>query len=186
MRKLIVQMMVSIDGYFEGTRGELDWHVVDSEFNDFAIENLKKIDTLVFGRLTYQLMAGYWPSKDALADDPIVAGFMNRMAKVVFSESLDKVEWSNSRLVKSDPAAEIKRLKKLPGNEIAIFGSSLLTAGLIDQNLIDEYRIMVNPVLLGDGNSLFKGIKIRLKLKLVNTQIFKSGNVLLCYHPIDS
>ena len=183
MRKLIIQQMVSVDGYFEGPNNELDWHVVDGEFNDFAIDALKKIDTLIFGRITYNLMANYWPSPAAVNDDPVVANFMNKISKIVFSKTLEKLEWENCRLVKTDPVEEVKRLKSQKGKEIAIFGSSHLALPLIENNLIDEYRIIVNPVILGRGISLFAGTSKSSKLKLVESRIFNSGNVLLIYTP---
>ncbi|MFA5105341.1 MAG: dihydrofolate reductase family protein [Candidatus Micrarchaeia archaeon] len=183
MRKVIFQMMVSLDGYFEGPNHELDWHgpVVDAEYNEYAAEFLDSIDTLVFGRVTYQLMAGYWPSKEALKDDPVIAAKMNSLKKVVFSRTLDNAEWENSRLAKDNPAAEVWKLKNLPGKDIAIFGSSDLSLELIDAGLIDEYRIMVNPIVLGAGKPLFRGIKKRLGLELFKTRIMKSGLAILYY-----
>src|SRR5436190_1250490 len=102
MRKVIVSNMVSLDGFFAGLNGELDWHVVEDEFNQYAVNLLNSVDTILFGRLTYQLMAAYWPIPAAITDDPLVAQKMNTLSKVVFSKTLDKVEWNNSRLVKSD------------------------------------------------------------------------------------
>src|SRR6266536_5768477 len=99
MKKIIVQNMVSIDGYYEGPNHEIDWHNVDAEFNDAAIKNLNSVDTLLFGRKTYQLMESYWPTEQALKDDPVIAGKMNSFAKIVVSKTLDKAEWNNSRLI---------------------------------------------------------------------------------------
>lgn len=183
MRKVIFQMMISIDGYFEGPNRELDWHNVDNEFNEYAIATLNKIDTLLFGRVTYQLMASYWPSAEASNDDPIIAAKMNSLAKVVFSGSLASVEWNNSRLVKDNFAGEVARLKNQPGKDMAIFGSSDLALSLIEAGLIDEFRIFISPVTLGSGKSLFQGMNHRLKLKLIESRQFNSGNVLLCYRP---
>ena len=183
MKKLILQMMVSVDGYFEGPSRELDWHNVDAEFNDLAISFLDTVDTLLFGRVTYELMAGYWPTEHAIKDDPIVAGKMNALHKVVVSRTLKKVEWNNSTLVKGDLIEEVRRLKQQPGKDIAIFGSSDVAVPLVHQDLLDEFRIMVNPVILGRGKSLLSGLKSRQKLKLVESQAFRSGNVLLSYRP---
>ncbi len=173
--------MISVDGYFEGPNREIDWHNVDNEFNEYAIATLNSLDTLLFGRVTYQLMAGYWPSTEATKDDPIVAAKMNSLAKVVFSKTLASVEWNNSRLVKDNFAQEVARLKNMPGKDMAIFGSSDLALNLIDAGLIDEFRIMVNPIILGKGKSLFQGMNHRLKLKLIESRQFNSGNVLLIY-----
>jgi dihydrofolate reductase len=183
MRKLFLFMMVSLDGFFEGPNHELDWHNVDAEFNEFAAGQLNEVDILLFGRRTYQLMAGYWPTQLARENDPVVAEKMNNLPKIVFSKTLEKAEWNNSRLVKENIAEEIMKLKLQPGKDVAIFGSSNLCVSLIQLSLIDELRIMINPVVLGKGNPLFGGIKDKLNLKLLKTKIFRSGNVLLYYQP---
>jgi dihydrofolate reductase len=183
MRKLFSFNMVTLDGYFEGPNHEIDWHNVDGEFNEFAIEQTGAVDTLLFGRVTYQLMASYWPTPDAIKNDPVVAGLMNRLPKIVFSRTLEKAEWNNTRLVKDQIAEEISKLKQQPGKDLALFGSANLMSTLMQLDLIDEHRIMVNPVLLGSGNPLFKGAKDRLNLKLIKTKVFGNGNVLLCYQP---
>ena len=175
--------MVSLDGYFEGPNREIDWHNVDGEFNDFAIEQLNSAGGLIFGRITYELMAGYWRSKEATTNDPIVAAKMNSIPKIVFSKTLEKADWNNTRLVKGDANDEIKRLKEESGKDIYIFGSSGLSTTFIQHNLIDEIRVIVNPVILGKGRPLFEGLKKYHKLKLIKTRTFKSGNVLLCYEP---
>ena len=186
MRKLFSFNMVTLDGFFEGPNGEIDWHNVDTEdgeFNEFAIEQLGSIDTLLFGRVTYQLMASYWPTPAAIEGDPIVADLMNRLPKVVVSRTLEKAEWNNTRLVKDHIAEEILKLKQQPGKDIALFGSATLMSTLMQMDLIDEHRIMVNPVILGSGTPLFKETKDRQSLKLVRSRTFRSGNVLLCYQP---
>jgi len=183
MRKVIFQNMVSLDGYFEGPNHELDWHLVGSEFNDYAADLLDSVDTLLFGRVTYQLMAGYWPSPAALTDDPVIAAKMNSLQKVVFSRTLSKTEWSNTRLATEDPVNEIRRLKQRPGRDMAIFGSSDLTVSLMSSGLVDEYRIFIAPVFLGGGKTLLRGLHERLNLHLIWSRIFKSGLVLLCYKP---
>ncbi len=183
MRKIIFQMMVSLDGYFEGPDKELDWHLVDDEFNDYASDLLNSVDTLLFGRVTYQLMESYWPTPTAKTNDPTIAEKMNSLPKIVFSKTLAKAEWNNTRLVKENAAEEISKLKRLPGKDMAIFGSSDLAVSLMPSGLIDEYRIFVNPVVLGGGKPLLKGLKGRLNLALVRTRTFKSGLVLLSYKP---
>ena len=183
MRKIILFNLVTLDGFFEGLNGEIDWHNVDEEFNAFAIDQLNSADGLLFGRVTYQLMASYWPTPAATTDDPIVANKMNTMSKIVFSKTLEKVEWNNTRLVKEHAAEEISKLKQQPGRDLFLFGSATLAATLIQNGLIDEYRIMVNPVILGSGRPLFKGIQEKLNLKLLKTKTFQNGNVLLYYQP---
>jgi dihydrofolate reductase len=176
--------MVTVDGFFEGSNHELDWHNVDGEFNEFAIEQTGKVDVLLFGRVTYQMMASYWPTPSAIANDPIVAGQMNRVPKIVFSRTLEKAEWNNTRLIKDHIAEEILKLKQQPGKDLALFGSANLMSTLMQLDLIDEHRIMVNPVILGSGNPLFKKTKDKLNLKLIKTRTFGNGNVLLCYQPV--
>ncbi len=183
MRKVFLFMMVSLDGYFEGPDHDISWHNVDAEFNEFAIQQLGEIDTLLFGRRTYELMASYWPTEAALSDDPVVAGLMNNASKLVFSRTLQKVEWNNSRLANPDTIQEIRHQKNLPGKDLAIFGSSDLAASLAQNGLIDEFRIMVAPVLLGDGKALLQGIHGLLGLRLIKTKPFNNGNVLLYYEP---
>ena len=183
MRKVIFQMAVSLDGFFEGPGRGISWHgpVVDAEYNRYAEEFLNTIDTLLFGRVTYELMAGYWPSKDALKNDPVIAKKMNSLQKVVFSRTLKSVDWENSRLSVLGAADEVRKLKQQAGKDMAIFGSSDLCLELIENGLIDEYRIMVAPIVLGDGKRLFQGIKKDLKLKLLGTKTMKSGMVMLYY-----
>jgi dihydrofolate reductase len=183
MRKVVFQMMVTLDGFFEGPNREIDWHNVDEEFNEYANDLLSNVDVLLFGRVTYQLMANYWPSVAATTNDPIIADKMNSLSKIAFSKTLEKVEWKNTRLVKEHIAEEISKLKQQPGKDLAIFGSSNLALTFIQMDLIDEYRIIVNPVVLGHGKPLFQGIPDTLNLRLLRTKTFSSGNVLLCYEP---
>lgn len=177
-------MMVTLDGFFEGPNKEIDWHNVDEEFNEYAIDLLNSVDILLFGRVTYELMASYWPTPSATTNDPIVAEKMNSLPKIVFSTTLHKADWNNTRLVKERIAEEILKLKLQSGKDMVIFGSGSIVSTFTQLGLIDEYRIIVNPVVLGNGNPLFKGIHDKLNLKLLRTKTFSSGNVLLCYQPI--
>jgi dihydrofolate reductase len=183
MRKVIFFMLVSLDGFYEGPNHEIDWHNVDEEFNDFANVQLDSVGLLLFGRVTYEMMAAYWPTQAAVGNDPITAGNMNRLPKIVFSRTLSSVAWQNTRLVKKNIEEEISKLKGQPGKDLIIFGSSDLSVDLIQAGLIDEFRIMLNPVVLGHGKSLFNGFQERLDLELIKTRTFKSGNVLLYYIP---
>ena len=181
MRRIFQFNMMTLDGFFAGPAGEIDWHNVDKEFNDFAVEQLKEIGALVFGRITYELMAGYWPKPSAVKNDPIVAERMNNLPKVVFSRTLNNVEWNNARLVKGDAHRELSRLKEGTGKDVAIFGSANLAAGLLEAGLIEELRVMVNPVILGTGMPLFPNADVRRRVKLLSSRTFRSGNVLLRY-----
>ena len=177
-------IMVTLDGYFEGDRPwELEWHRTDEEFNEFAIEQLDTTDCLVFGRATYAGMAQYWPSEEAIKDDPEVARRMNGAPKIVVSRTLEEPEpsWSNTRLVRD--VQDLVALKQQPGKEMLVMGSSVLTTSLMEVGLLDELRIIINPVLIGTGNSLSGSAERRIPLRLLSTREFRSGNVLLTYAP---
>jgi dihydrofolate reductase len=177
MRKVIVSNVASLDGFFETPDKKLDWVVVDAEFNEYAKGLLRTVDTLLFGRATYETMVKHWPTapREELADQ------MNNLAKVVFSKTLQKVEWNNSRLVRNNIQGEVTNLKKQPGKDMVVFGSATVASSLLHAGLVDEYRVILQPVLLGRGNSLFKDITERMQLKLVSARPFGSGVVLLSY-----
>lgn len=181
MRKIIVSNYVSLDGFFAGPKGEIDWFVWDKETAEYSIQQLNSIDTILFGRTTYDLMAGYWPTPEAVKNDPIIAEKMNDLPKVVFSTKLEKVEWKNSRLVKGNIIDSTLKLKKRPGKDMVIFGSGSIVSQFTQHGLIDEYRIFVNPIVLGSGKFQFKDLNERLKLKLLSTKTFQCGVVLLYY-----
>lgn len=176
-------MMISLDGYFEGKDHDLSWHNVDEEFQGFAIQQLKEIDTIIFGKRTYEMMASFWPT-DLAKDDPVTAELMTKTPKIVISHSLEKADWDNTTLIKENVEDELKRLKGQPGKDLAVFGSSNLCVSLIRMGLLDELRIMVNPVVIGEGTTLFEGLDQKLKLKLINSREFKNGNVLLTYQRV--
>jgi dihydrofolate reductase len=184
MRKVLFFMLTSLDGYFEGPGHEIDWHNTDEEFQEFAIEQTGQAGMLLFGRVTYEMMVSYWPTRQAIESDPIVAHLMNTLPKIVFSKTLTKADWQNTRLVKTDFIKEVSALKEQPGKDLCILGSSDLAVSFLEAGLLDEIRILVNPIVLGAGKHLFKGIQDRLKLKLLKTRIFKNGNILLYYQPV--
>ena len=183
MRKIFAFIMTTLDGYYEGPNQEFDFWVIDEEFDEFSVEQLDEVDTLLFGRVTYEGMAAYWPTPAAEQDDPRVAAKMNGLSKIVVSRTLEKAEWANTRLIKDDVSQELRELKQEPGKDIAIFGSSDLTVSLLEMGLVDEVRIMVNPVVLGAGKSVFRTAGERISLKLTKSRPFNSGNVLLYYQP---
>ena len=185
MRKLVVFNSVTLDGYFAGMNGDVSWaHQKDAEWNAFVEENASAGGLLVFGRITYELMTSFWPTPFAAQNYPIVAERMNNLSKVVFSRTLDKASWNNTKLVKGDMAAEIRKMKKEPGEDLVIMGSGSIVSQLAQEGLIDEYQIVVNSVVLGKGRTMFDGIKEKLTLKLTKTRTFGNGNVLLCYEPV--
>ena len=181
VRKIIAQEMMSLDGFFAGPGGELDWFVWDDDLKNYTIRLFDTIDTLLFGRVTYEYMAGYWPTTKE--EDPAITEGMNNLPKFVFSRSLDKTDWNNSVLVKDIVPQEIEKMKRRPGRDMAIFGSGSIVSKFASLGLIDEYRIIVNPVVLGNGKPLFNGFKDRLLLELRETMTFGSGTVLLVYAP---
>jgi dihydrofolate reductase len=183
MRKAYLFMMVSLDGFFEGPDHDISWHNVDEEFDRFAIDQLNETGTILFGRKTYEMMASFWPSDTAKEADPETAERMNTTPKVVFSRTLEKADWQNTTLGRDGVKEAVEDLKRQSGKDIAVFGSSDLSVSLLQMGLLDELRIMVNPVVLGEGKRLFEGIRGRLALTLVNTRTFANGNVLLYHQP---
>jgi dihydrofolate reductase len=186
MRKLIVFNHVTLDGYFVGANGDFSWAHAgndDPEYQAFVAENASGGGQLLFGRNTYELMAGYWPTPAADKHDPAVAAGMNSMSKVVFSRTLQQASWANTRLVNSDMLSEIRKMKAESGPGMAILGSGSIVAQLAQENLIDEYQMMLDPVALGKGRSMFDGMQDKLTLKLVKNRMFRNGKVFLCYAP---
>ena len=185
MRKISAFNFITLNGCFQGPKRDISWHKHGTEENEYAIESLQSGNTLLFGRVTYEMMARYWPTPIAIKNDPIVANGMNNADKIVFSRKLKKVEWNNTRLVKNNVVKEMKKMKQMPGKDMTLLGSGSIVTQLANQGLIDEYQIMIDPVVINNGTPLFKDIKNKLDLKLTMTRTFKSGVVLLCYQPMD-
>lgn len=182
MRKLMVFNQVSLDGFIADAKGDMSWaHKNDAEWNSFVAENASGESEMLFGRITYEMMAGWWPSPQARASAPAVADAMNKAPKVVFSRTLDRATWSNTTLVKDDPAAEVRKLKRAPGPGLLIFGSGTIVSQLAQEGLIDAFQLVVNPIVLGRGTPEFGTVKGNLKVKLTKARPFANGNVLLCY-----
>ena len=187
MRKLIVFNHVSLDGYFTDANGDMSFAqnaIPDAEWDAFVAGNAGGGGTLVFGRITYDLMVSFWPTPFAAEQMPAVAERMNNLPKVVFSRTMDEASWNNTRLVRDDLAGEIRRLKQGDGEDMVIFGSGTIVSQLTQEGLIDEYQIVLDPVALGKGRIIFDGIKEKLPLKLTKTRTFGNGNILLCYEPL--
>ena len=184
MSKVMVFQQVSIDGYFTDANDDMSWaHRQDPEWNAFVAENAKGDAVLLFGRITYEQMAGFWPTRHAIENFPTVAEGMNRLPKVVFSRTMDKASWNNTRLVKDGMAAEVRRLKKESGKDLVLMGSGSIVSQLTQEGLIDEFQLVVNPIVLGKGRSMFDGVKRKVSVKRTHTRTFGNGNVLLCYEP---
>jgi dihydrofolate reductase len=185
MRKLAVFNSMTLDGYFADADGDMSWaHKPDAEWNTFVAGNAKSESTLLFGRITYDMMAGFWPTPQAMRALPAVAERMNRLPKVVFSRTLHQASWQNTTMMKGDLAAAVRALKLAPGPDIVILGSGTIVAQLAQVGLIDHFQIVVNPLVLGKGKSMFAGVTERLALRLTGTRRFGNGNVLLDYEPV--
>lgn len=185
MRQVILLMHVSLDGFVAGPNGEMDWIRFDDELIDDVAALTATADTALFGRVTYEMMAGYWPTA---ADGPTAtkhdidhARWVNPAPKLVFSRTLDKVGWQNSRIVRDNFAEEIAQLKQQPGKNLLMIGSATTAHSFMRLGLIDEYQINVNPVVLGGGLPLFKDIQAPIRLELSNAKAYRSGVVGIHY-----
>lgn len=186
MQKLAVFNSVALDGYFTGKNGDMGWAYAgsdDPEFREFTAGNASGEGTLLFGRKTYEMMASYWPTPAAARNAPQVADGMNRMPKIVFSRTLDRASWDNTRVLKGDLIEEVRRLKERSGEGLVILGSGSLVSQLAPEGLIDEYQMVLTPVVLGEGRTMFETVKKELPLKLTRTRAFRNGKVFLCYEP---
>ncbi len=179
MRKIIVSEMISLDGFFENKNKEPGWHVVSEDLFEYSRELLNEADTILFGRKTYQMMNAFWP--DATNEDAVITHKMNHLNKIVFTKTLKKVSWNNSEIATQNLEEEVLKLKKQTGKDIVIFGSGSIVNELTALSFIDEYRFAVNPVLLGNGNTLFNELKYKIKMKLLKVKTLDSGVVILYY-----
>lgn len=178
MRKISLGMNVSLDGFVAGPDGQLDWifHHMDPAQQQWVVEYLRDVDTIILGRSTYLEQAAAWPSQTSE-----MADLLNRHAKIVFSKTLESLDWNNSRLATRGAAEEIAVLKEQPGKMIYVSGGASIAQSFSRLGLIDEYNLFVHPVVLGAGKRLFASLAQPLDLKLVNTRTFDSGAVLLTY-----
>jgi len=183
MRRVISDLMMSLDGCFEGPKGEIDWFVWDKDMEKYSLDVLQTVDAILLGRVAYQLFASYWPTPAAAAENPAIASLMNRLPKIAFSRTLDKVEWNNSRLVRDNIPEEMAGLKNQPGKDLVMFGGAGIFSAFARLGLIDEYRFRINPLVLGNGRPLFKDMKNRLDLKFLKSETSGSGVVTLFYQP---
>lgn len=184
MRKLAVFNNVTLDGYFSDAGGGVDWahrNDDDAEWNAFVSQNASGGGVLLLGRVTYDLMASWWPTPMAMEAMPVVAERMNNLPKVVFSRTMERATWNNTRLVKGNIAAEVRKMKNEPGPDMTILGSGSIVSQLAGEGLIDDFQIVVNPIVLGRGRTMFEGARKQLMLKLTGTRTFGNGSVLLNY-----
>ena len=184
MPRLAVFNNVTLDGYFTGPKGDLSWaHAgpIDPEFQAFVGENAQGGGALLLGRITYDMMVSYWPTPAAMEQNPAIADHMNRTSKLVVSRTLHQPTWSNTQMLTGDLATEVRKLKEGTGDDITILGSGSIVAQLAQAGLIDEYQLVVNPVALGQGRTMFEGLRKPLSLTLTTSRAFKSGKVVLYY-----
>ena len=197
MRRIVVYNWMTADGYFAGPDGSLDWVKQDKDIDRDAMASRSKFDTVLLGRRTYELMAAFWahalddPSTKGSphGDQPLspdqraMAVFLNDAKKIVFSKSLKKPEWKNTRVMEDIDPGKIEELKRERGDDMILFGSGSVVTRLTEQRLIDEYQFVVCPVILGSGRSMISGSLTRLKLDLKDAKKYSSGNIMLRYTP---
>lgn len=186
MPTLSVFNSLSLDGYFTDSRNDMSWAYAgsdDPEFAQFTARNAGGEGALVFGRVTYQTMAAWWPSPAAAQAMPEVAAGMNRMQKLAFSRTLDRADWQNTTLVKGDVVAEMRRLKAEPGPDMVVLGSGTIVSLLAGAGLVDEYQLVYVPVVLGGGRTLFEGLERPAKLRLLEGRTFRNGKIVARYAP---
>ncbi|NUP05367.1 MAG: dihydrofolate reductase [Polyangiaceae bacterium] len=183
MRRLTSFQFISVDGYYADQQGDTSWHPHDDEGAAYAAEMLASSHTLVFGRVTYEFMASFWPTPMAAEVMPAVAKGMNQADKIVFSRTLKKADWRGATVVSDDAVDAMKRLKQTSGKDLTLLGSGSLLRQFAEHRLIDELQLMVDPLILGRGRSVFEGVSHRLDLKRVKTRNFDNGCVLIVYRP---
>jgi dihydrofolate reductase len=188
MRKVIFQINISLDGFTSGPNGELDWAIVDQEQWKDLFGMYDRLDTVLLGRLNYEGFHGYWP---AVANDPSASvtdrafsRWMDAAPKVVFSHTLKHTDWKNSRLAEGDVASEIARLKQQQGKDMLVMNSTTLAHSLLEHDLIDEFWLAVNPVVIGNGVPLFQDPQPQLTLKLLEAKSYTNGPIFLRYERV--
>jgi dihydrofolate reductase len=183
MRNLMVFNSISIDGYFCDEKNDMSWahRGGDPEFDAFSAQNASGDGMLLFGRVTYEMMSSFWPTPQAQKQYPEVARGMNEMPKVVFSRTLKEASWKNTRVVSGDIIGAVREMKQQPGPNLVVLGSGTIVSQLAQARLVDQYQLVVVPIVLGKGRTLFEGVKEKQNLKLKTSRPFKNGNVVLDY-----
>jgi dihydrofolate reductase len=187
MRKLVVYNQISPDGYFVDHKGDMSWahnSIEDKEWDEFVAGNATGGGVLLFGRITYELMAGFWPTEFAAQSMPVIAERMNNLPKILFSRITEKALWNYTKLIKENMVSEVRNMKNEKGMDMVIMGSGTIVSELTKEGLIDEYQFVVIPVILGRGRTMFEDIKEKVSIELTNSRTFTNGNVFLCYKRI--
>ena len=182
MRKITAFIFTSLNGYYQGTNGNIDWHSNGPEEIEFAQHKLQEGKTLLFGRKTYEMMKNFWVSPMAYELFPNVALRINQAEKIVCSTTLEETEWNNASILNGDAIGQIRTLKESEGENMTLMGSGSLVKQLAEANLIDDYELMIDPVVLGGGQTIFEGINRELQLKLTDARLFRESGMLLLYY----
>jgi len=182
MRKIFLFMNVSLDGFIEGPGHDISGFQ-DGGNEGFSLEGGPEVDTILLGHRTYEMMQSFWPTPQAEQAMPDVAKFMNEKLKLAVSHQPFEPGWKKVSVISADVIAQLKQLKAGPGKAIIIFGSNTLCVSLIQAGLIDEFQLLLNPVVLGAGTSLFAGLPEKAAFRLKGSHTFESGKVLLTYEP---
>ena len=182
MRKINSYTFITLNGYYKGANEDISWHQHGGEESEHATEGLSGDGVLLFGRKTYEMMSSYWPTPAALESTPDIAKGMNNAEKIVFSRTLKEAKWNNTRIIKDNIVEEVKKLKENGNKNMAILGSGSILNLFAENGLIDEYQFMIDPVVIGEGETVLK-CKMK-KLKLTKSKVYKSGVILTYYEPL--
>lgn len=186
MRKLIADIIISLDGFFTSPKNEIDWFGFDEEEWAWSIDINRRVDAMLYGRVTYEEFRQFWPTSEPkkMGVDPRIVQQLNELQKIVFSRSLTDTPWKPTTLVREDPGKAVARLKSEPGKDMVVVGSGTLVPALLRDGLIDEFFIRVRPIILGAGRPIFVDSNSRHPLKLIGAKTFKSGVIGLHYEPL--
>ena len=186
MRKVIIDTIISLDGYYTSPKSEIDWFEFDKEEIEWSKQILRRVDTMLYGRITYQEFSEFWPKASPSTDgfDTEIIGQLNGLQKVVFSHTLQEAKWRPAMLIRENPVEAVAKLKRESGKDMVIVGSGTLVSTLVRSDMIDEYRIRIRPIILGAGKPIFTDDRKRHKLKLISASTFENGVVALHYEPV--
>lgn len=181
MRKLTVFNFITLNGFYKGDHNDTSWHRHGEEEGQYSVEALKDDNILLFGRLTYEMMVSWWPTPMAAEAYPEVAKSMNSAEKIVFSNIIEAPKWNNTKVMSGDIVEKIRQMKQQPGKDLTVLGSGTIVSQFAEAGLVDEFQIMIDPVVIASGTTLFSGIQHDMRLSLTDTKIFKSGTIVLTY-----
>jgi dihydrofolate reductase len=186
MRKVILDTIISLDGYYTTPKSEIDWFEFDKEEIEWSKQILRRVDAMLYGRVTYQEFSEFWPKASPSPEgfDSEIIEQLNGLQKMVFSRTLPEAKWRPAILIGENPVDAVARLKRGPGKDMVIVGSGTLVSALVRGDLIDEYRIRIRPIILGAGKSLFTDDQKRHKVRLISARAFSNGVVALHYEAV--